>query len=305
MNFSKGMTLLEMLLSLGIFTFMFIFITQTVKQSRRYAQKVKQDIDKRSSFDYVSELIKKDFNSASFLFDLNDNFRKNFPVRKNLEEQINSFSNLSDEERETDKQPEKSVKNLPVFMSPYFTFTGEEDKLEFVSYSITQSVDNNIESLNQWIQVIYFVEACPSLKSSSCLMRASKKYWNLEEEPQEEEKLVLFRDFNSLKFSYLSGLNLGDSEWEDSWKVERRLSFFESSVAYPQELPFPFRVKLEIETNKINQTEIFNVSNPYLRSWNPFSKEFFNFSKWKPPKKKPKTKKRSQTKKTSKEIKKK
>ena len=281
MNRSKGMTLLEMLVSLGIFTFMFIFITQVVKQSQRQVRKIKQEIHKTSSFDHVIELIKKDFNSVSFLLDLNDNFRHSFPVKRNLDESSNRLSpDLSN------KKLKNSSQKNPVFMSPYFIFKGEEDKIEFVSYSLTDSAQEN--SLEQWMQIRYFIQDCPDVdksSSSSCLLRSSKRYWNLERERGEGEALVLFRGFKSLKFSYLISSNVLNQEWRDSWKLERSLSFPGSSIGFPQELPFPFRVKLEVETQDTKQTWSFNVAGFYLRYWNPFNKEFFTFPKWKPPKK--------------------
>ncbi|MCZ0932040.1 MAG: type II secretion system protein [Oligoflexia bacterium] len=291
MKASKGMTLLEMLVSLGIFTFMFVFITQVVKQSQRQARQLKKDIYNRSSFDYIVDLIRKDFNSAGFFFDLNDNFKQNFPLAKDSNESKNKAINDV-----LKKERKSSLKNLPVFLSPYFVFKGEEDKIEFVSYSLTESSSD--DSLEQWIQIRYFIQDCPALDKSSitpCFLRSSKRYWNLEREREEAETLVLLRDFKSLRLSYLNGASFLDQEWRDSWKLERSLSLPESSVEFPQELPLPFRVKLEVETQGRKHVWSFNVANFYLRSWNPFSKDFFNFPKWKPPKKpvKPGTRRRS------------
>ena len=227
------------------------------------------------------DLIKKDFNSVSFFLDLNDNFRQNFPVRQNLEKSENSpFSNLSNTKR-TD-----SSKKF-VFMSPYFIFKGEEDELEFVSYSLTGS--DQEDSLEQWMQIRYFIQDCPdrdSNSSSSCLMRSSKRHWSLNSEREEPELLVLLRAVQSLKFSYLSHINPLTPEWRDSWRLEKSLSFPNSSIQFPQEVPFPFRLKLEVSAQGTRQTWSFNISNFYLNYWNPFNKGFLAFPKWKPPKKK-------------------
>ena len=273
MKNAKGMSLLEMLVSLGIFAFMFVFITQVVRQNQRQTLKVKQELDKKSSFDHVIDLIKKDLNSVSFLFDLSHNFRKNFPLRDNnqtLQIRENRSSN---------------VKDLPVFMSPYFVFKGTENEMEFVSYSLTESSLED-SAQKQWIQIRYFIQDCPVKdKSVPCLMRASKKYWNLEKENTEEETLVLFRAFKSLKFYYLTGNDFLNQDWKDSWSLQRALNFPNSPFEYPVELTFPFRVKLEMETEKRKYVWLFNVSDFILNSWNPFSKEFFKFKKWEKPKK--------------------
>ena len=271
----KGMTLLEILLSLSIFTVMFTFITQMVQQNRRQALKIKKTMHSSSSFDNVIELIKEDFNSIAFLFDLNDNLRRNFPL--NLDSKAPTIQGLG----ESPSQGQK-----PVFMSPSFVFSGEDDKIEFVSYSLTEATDDS--SLKQWIQIRYFIEDCPSLDNSSsspCLMRSSKSSWSLEKDREEEETLTLLRDFKSLSFSYLRSLSPLDQNWKDSWKLEKAISFSDSSsIEFPQELPFPIRVRFEIETQKDEQVWDFNVANPYLSSWNPFSKDFFQFTEWKPPK---------------------
>ena len=277
----RGISLLEMLVSLGLVSFMFIFIAQTVKQSQRQARKIKQELFKSSSFDHVIELIKKDLSSVSFLFDLNDNFRQNFPVKEKLKE-LKSDSNREKENRSS------ISKTLPVFMSPYFVFKGEKDDMEFVSYALTEPSSEDTE-LQQWMKIRYFIQDCPNLdkstsSSSSCLMRSSNKYWSLEEERSAEELLVLFRGFQSLSFSYLTENNFTDQNWKDSWELERALLFPDFSFKFPQELPFPFRVRLEMETQKTKFVWLFNVSNTLLNSGNPFSKEFFNFSKWEQPK---------------------
>ena len=286
MNSVKGMTLIEMLLSLSIFTVMFIFITQLVQQSRRQALKIRKDMHNSGSFDNVIELIKEDLNSIAFLFDLNDNLKRNFPL--NLESKTPALNSAIQGLGESLSQIQK-----PVFMSPSFVFSGEDDKMEFVSYSLTETAEDS--SLKQWIQIRYFVEDCPSLDNSSsnpCLMRASKKSWSLEKEREEEETLTLLRGFKSLNFSYLESLNPLDQSWKDSWKLEKAVSFSESSaIEFPQELPFPFRIRFEIETQKDKQVWDFNVANPYLRSWNPFSKDFFQLPKWEPSKESTKRKK--------------
>ena len=286
MKSSKGMTLLEILIALVIFTFMFVFIVQTVKQSRRQVQKIQTDIKNISSFDYVIELIKEDFNSVAFFFDLNDNFRKGFPIKLNTKESRQQGASSI----------EKNDAKKPVFLSPYFVFRGEEDKIEFVSYSLTgSSLD---QSIQQWIQIRYFIQDCETLDKSSvspCLIRSSKRYWDMEGEREEEETLTLLRDFKSLKFSYLDGGELFNQKWQDQWKVEKTVSFSENSVELPQELPFPFRVKIEMEKQDREYVWNFNVANFYLVSWNPFSKEFFEFPKWTPAKKESKAKSEERT----------
>ena len=274
----KGMTLMEMLVALGIFSFMFIFITQTVKQSRRQVQKMTKNIHKDSSFNHVIDLIKRDFSSVGFFFDINDNFRKNFPLSPRFAESQNEAlpSALGQ------NQESSSSKEKPLFMSPYFVFRGEEDEVEFVSYALKE--DFQEDSLKQWMQIRYFIQDCPNSDNSfsSCLMRSTQKYWNLEEDRESEEALVLFRDFKSLKFSYLTQKTDEDEKWEDSWRAGRSLSRF----AYPQEMALPFRVKLELEAQEEEFIWSFPVGNFYLNAWNPFSKEFFNFKKWELPKKK-------------------
>ena len=46
---SQGMTLLEMLVALGLFAFIFAFIAQVVRQNYRQVRKIGQDVQWRSS----------------------------------------------------------------------------------------------------------------------------------------------------------------------------------------------------------------------------------------------------------------
>ena len=286
----KGMTLLEAIVALGIFAFMFVFIAQFVRQSHRQARKIKKDLQLSGSLSSVLDLMRRDFQSVSYLLDINQNFRFYFPLRVN--EWIDEEGNVFDEKKANLEIKGEKTKLL-AFLSPYFIFEGEGEEVKFVSYTFSPSD----ESSAQWLKIRYFVKDCRSKKvpaSSSCLIRSSHKYWAVGKEEKGGENLVLLRDFDSLEFFYAEAKSFLNRDWKDQWKPREITSSVNNvfghpfQLSHPGELPFPSAVKMEINRGDQKQSFFFPVSQSYLKEWNIYEREYPGFSKWEPPKKKKK-----------------
>ena len=278
-NSSKGMTLLEAILALSIFAFMFIFVVQSFKQSHRQVRKIKEDIQWTSSLSNVLDLMRRDFQGVAYLVDFNENLDVEFPMEQEEEKVV------STETQETIENKEKKTGKL--FLSPYFVFEGEDDEMEFVSHSFVQSALEHFAA--QWVKVRYFVKDCKGLKKSgpgSCLLRGSNRYWNPREKTEPEETLVLLRGFDSFGFSYSGTEDFLEQTWRDQWKVENVMKLENSPLDYPLEKPFPTVVKMEIKKGKRSQVFYFPVSSSYLKAWNPYDKAYSGFPQWTAPKKK-------------------
>ena len=78
----KGMTLIEMLLSLGIFAFMFIFIAQIMKQNYRQVNKMSKDSRSSHSQSHILDIMRQDFRGVSYLLDVNHNLYAKFPIEE-------------------------------------------------------------------------------------------------------------------------------------------------------------------------------------------------------------------------------
>ena len=87
---SKGMTLLEMIVALGLFAFMFAFIAQMVKQNHRQVQKIRRDVQWKSSLFNALDLMRHDFRGVAYFLDMNENMGIHFPMVQDKEDSLSS-----------------------------------------------------------------------------------------------------------------------------------------------------------------------------------------------------------------------
>ena len=290
---NKGMTLLETLIALGLFAVMFVFISRAVQQSHRQTRKIKQDIQIASSLSQILDLIRRDLQGVAYLLDLNENLNIQFPIEQKEEDLPPDKEDISDSEKDLQNKDQRST--LPVLLNPNFIFEGENEEMNFVSYSFSNSALD--KSSSQWIKVRYFIQDCPLLErdqKKSCLIRSISRYWNLIEDKGPEETSVLLRNFKSLKFFYSSTEDFLDNKWLEKWKLDNSLPIQVFSTAYPRKAPFPSVIKMELEQKDFEQTFFFPVSSFYLKSWNPYNKAYSGFPKWNPPPKKKKNQSKNQ-----------
>ena len=287
----QGMTLLEALVALSLFAFMFVFITRTLQQSHRQAKKIKQDIRWTSSLSHVLDLIRQDFQGVGYLLDINQNLNIRFPIEKDKDQPV-SIGGESVQSRSSPQQGLKKNQDTnktavsPVFLSPYFVFDGKDDEIHFVSYSFSHLALN--PSSAQWIKIRYSVQNCNNIEKDDpgfCLIRSANKYWELEEKEEPEETLILLRGLSSLEFSYSGTEDFLARVWKEEWKWEYSLFSQNVDLEKLQTLPFPAVVKMEMEKEERKQIFFFPVSHSYLRSWNPYDKTYPGFPRWLPPKK--------------------
>lgn len=284
----KGMTLLEILISISILTFMFIFISQIIRQNYRQNKKIKQDIQTSSSLSHTLDLIRQDLQGVSYLLDLNANLNLQFPMESAQNEENflpakDSGSQTSEPKKSQDEDDQDSSPN--VFLSSHFTFEGEAQKMSFVSHSFSNSSLDS--SSGQWINIQYSLRDCASGRetlSGSCLFRLVHQYWENKKEDVPEETMILLRNIKTLKFFYTDAEGFLENTWDEEWIPDFEPEFKEVSV-YPQKIPFPYAIKMEVEKegSSAGQIMIFFVSSPYLTTWNPYNKGFSGFLKWNPP----------------------
>jgi len=286
---SKGMTLLEMLVALGLFAFMFAFIAQIVRQNHRQVRKISQDVQWKSSLSNTLDLMRSDFRGVAYFLDINENLRIHF---SKTQDQKDSSSSDAGASFRTNSQARNRRSIYPVNLSPYFVFKGRDDDLQFASHSFSSLKVG--DSSSQWIQVRYFVESCDSLEGkgqSSCLIRSVSRYWHPDDREEPDETLVLFRGFDSLDFSYSDAERDGPSKrkWKNEWESEK-IKLKSSPLIYPSHLPFPYLIRIRMTKGDHSQAFYFPISSSYLKVWNPHDKFFPGFPHWNPPKKNEKKK---------------
>ena len=117
-------------------------------------------------------------------------------------------------------------------------------------------------------------------------MRSASRYWHPTEKEEPEETLVLFQGFDFLEFSYSDAERDGPSKrkWKEQWKSEK-IKLKGSPLVYPQNLPFPYVIRVQITKGDRRQVFHFPISSSYLKAWNPHDKFYPGFPQWTPPKK--------------------
>ena len=294
---SRAFSLLEMLVALALFTFLFLFITQIVRQNHRQAAKIKKDLELTDSIYHVVNLIKEDLSSVTYFLDLSYNFRTHFPlVIKENSEGLSQNLNLT-ADTSIAQASNSSFKNI-VLLDNEVVFKGGSQEMEFVSYSFSKNTN-----FKQWMKIRYAVEDCPADRSSGdCLMRYEKLDWNRDlpdSEAWEEPALVVREGLESLQFLYSDDYGLIDTEWREKWKPEtqrfqagNKSSFQDyGSVTmasdWPQDIPIPARVQIVFKKKDSSDEQwVFPVSQVRLKEWSPYRKDFRSFERWTPPKKK-------------------
>lgn len=280
-----GMTLLEILVSVGIFAFMFIFIAQITKQNYRQVKKMTEDSQAVHSLSHILDTMRQDFRGISYLLDTNHNLYAQFPIEE--EDFVESES-----QKPLDQPP---YKQIPLFFSSQYLFEGSENHIEFSSYSFVERSEQ--EAPFQWIRLRYSIETCPQMKGKnsqgSCLIRSVSKYWNFEKKEEWQKKLVLLRGFQSLKFAYANTEDLQAGEWQREWETEKVSDTGGVFTDQVLQMPFPSAVKIEGKKGNHQRSFFFPVSSFYLKTWNTSAKTFPGFPEWQAPKKKDKEKTKS------------
>ena len=281
---SRGMSLLEVLLALSIFAFMFVFISRAVKQNYRQANKLSQGIRSKNSFSHSLSMMRRDLRSLSYFVDIHENLAISFPPQEeSSDEETDGQSPPQDQARSSDgKLGGRQAKGQALLFSPYFVFEGGSREIQFVSY--TYSALAKEPDLRQWLKIRYHVEDCPDKSQGLCLIRSANPYWDpLDSEDEWQESLALLRNLQSIEFSYAEGDNFLQNEWEDEWQVEQSLTQQDAAFNYPYKIPFPSAVRMEIDTQKLGkELFLFSISSPFLKAWNPDEKAY-SFPVWKPP----------------------
>ena len=298
---NKAFSLLEMLVALTLFAFLFLYVTQLVRQNYRYVRKIKEDLKFTNSIYHINNLIKQDLASVTYFLDVSYNFRTHFPFTGNIE---NESPGQNSDVKSLSK---KSSFQNSILIDPQIIFQATSKEMKFIAYTFSKD-----HSVKQWMKIRYVVESCSSDNSSGvCLMRYEKTDWNrsgMDREEWDKPALVIKEGLESMTFSYSDTYNLTEPEWQEEWGVKKKTFSsasnqkreendyiaFARKTAWPENLPLPSRVQMSFKkANSPEERWVFPVSDIRLKEWSPFSKNYQAFEKWSPPKPKKKPKKRT------------
>ena len=275
----KGMSLIEVLVAMGIFALLFVFISQFLESSNRKAQKLSLRLEKGMEFQGAFQVIREDLRNIHSFLDRNQNFNWYYErvdeakleedLRKELSKEKGSVENLL-------RKKDKKNSSTPPFYSPQFVFQGEEDELQFVSLSFSQ-----IDKTSQVLKIKYEVRTCGD-NSQSCLIRRVWPSWIELDKEQEEasESLVLLKDMEEISFSYAEESSLRTTEWEREFDTD----FRQNSESISLKKTHPKKLRLTYKKNGKEGSEIFFISQATLSEWKTHVRGFESFPEWQAPK---------------------
>ncbi len=237
----RGLTLLEVLLAMGIFAFIAVFLSRVSSYSLRQREKLGRSIKEMNIESNVLDVMRRDFRGHSPFFDSHFALRWSFPAWRPPPPGAAARPAAA---------PPAPPKLAPMtgrpgtFMteSRDFRFIGKTDEMEFPSAALISSFQGAARFQLVWIR--YSFESCGLLDgggASKCLIREFRGKKDplggeISGKPP-QDRHVLFERIKNLAFSYY---DKEGNDWKDEWSDLDR-------EPRPDAPPFPRFVKAEIE----------------------------------------------------------
>lgn len=244
----KGMTLLEVLISLTIFAFTALYISRVFNKSLKQKIELDRDIKSQRIISNILDVLNQDLMSSILTSDISYELNSLYSVNNQDNDLLQNSNNLKNQ-------------NL---RSINFNFEGKKDKLTFMTFSRNPANPKEY----QVIKVDYFLQNCTppnKTKSSQCLMRGVSLYWKNLEDTSKMKTNILFENINAFQFSYYNSV---EGEWMDEWNfVNTDTDIKRSPDLNHTILPSALKLKMEMDSKKPAKINItFPISHPFLRT---------------------------------------
>lgn len=265
----KGLTLLEVLIALVLFTFISISLIRMTNKTTQYREKITRNIQDTKYSRNILQMIRKDIRNTFYTKDMNALAHNTFLKKENQKEanpdaEERSQTTSRSRQRRSEQQEEKQAK-LDAFnreVEPYLYrkvifsggIAGKTNSLHIVSLSNIYTGENSKNS-DQNI-IIYYLKPCKNREdkkeetSSSCLWRkfspvTQQNLINL----KDYDEFVLLEKVNKFQISYY---NESSNEWLKEWNTT---SYVRGSIlprlSYTKTfLPSAIHIELEFENKK-------------------------------------------------------
>lgn len=247
----KGLTLMEILIALFIFSFASLYISRTVTRLLKQKKKIEREVKDRRGHSNILEILRQDLKGVMIHFDINSH--------------LNQFA-LSELSEFSEIEAEKIPFEGRSFINSQFDFFGEEDLLTFTAF-VPLAGEEEAEKL---VKVSYFTKQCidrETDQSALCLIRGVSDHWTNREDTENQKSKVLIRGLKDITFSYY---HPEKKEWERNWSF---LPLWKEVEARPTRetvlLPPSVQVNMEWEGDSSSYT--FPVSHTFLRAFRPDS----------------------------------
>lgn len=222
---SKGFSLIEILISLVLFTSLSLSMMNILKQTSKAQDQMEKLIKKSRILTNISYAIRKDLqnplmvssDSSYQAYQTYGHYLRDMKWNKGKVE-IDYITDYLDDEGYYDRS----------FFFPFSGFAGNTQSFYFTN-------------AHPLLKVSYALEDCPTASNSRCLIRKTAPVDNrsLDEFPESDTKSTsLLEGVTELKIQYL---NARSKEWADTFKQELPNNFY----SFP--LTFPLAVKIDIQ----------------------------------------------------------
>ncbi|MCB0378836.1 MAG: prepilin-type N-terminal cleavage/methylation domain-containing protein [Bdellovibrionales bacterium] len=242
---ANGFTLVEVLISMVIMSFLALVVATSIRTSVQNKQKIEARMRDQTRLYDALRVMKMDIERA---FNYQDVFFE--------------IENLAIQQLELEKQKTGAPPSPPRPAPPHLThFLGEESSLHFTTLNHFRTRYNAKES--DQIEVGYFLDGCtpPGSKTSTkCLWR---RYSTVIDDRVDEggKKIVVAPYVTKLRFSYRG--NEENEEWKSQWRSDNK-------GRPDHQRKFPYQVKIEMEVHdsedksasKYTETMVVNVQFP-------------------------------------------
>lgn len=238
---SKGFSLVEILISLILFTALSLSMMNVFKQTTRAQDQMEKIIKKRRVLTNISYAVRKDLQTplmtaidhSRIAYQVYWNYLRD-PQWNNGQVESDYITNYLDDEGYYDRN----------FIFPVAGFMGKEQSFYFTN-------------AQPRLKTAYLLEDCPPPSSSRCLFRKTAPIDDraLDDFPKEDSQSTsLLEGVLELNIQYLNARN---KEWTRTFTMESPTNFY----SFP--LTFPLAVKMEV---KLENSEPLSLSIPIYPS---------------------------------------
>lgn len=257
----QGLTLIEILIALFIFSFTALYISRTVNHLLKRQKKTETHIKDQRSYANILEILRRDLQGVWIHLDMN--FYLNRFALSELSE-AEGKKTLEGHRLGSFKGNRETLTPDDHFINPQFDFFGEEDHLIFTTL-IPSAGDRESEAL---VKVNYFSKQCVDRETgetASCLIRGVSRHWKDRKDLEYQKNRVLIRGLKNITFAYY---HPEKKEWERTWKF---LPLWKQGTTRQREktVLLPPSVRINMEWEKGSSSHILPVSHPFLRVFRP------------------------------------
>lgn len=256
MKKQSGMTLIEVLISLAILTFLSISTGRFIRNSLQDKAKKTKDAEGQSQVRDALNVIKRDINLAFHSHDINVYvYNRAHTIKQNLQDNENTDKTKAPANPSGDPPgssapttPEDYAKNppqtefIPKKELTLTHFIGTDNSVHFTTRSNQPRRPN--EKFSDIIEVGYYIESChpkgyPQAKSSKCLWRRQSGIID-DDVTEGGSATVLVENVTEFNLSYKGPER--ETEWIKEWKTKDTINDYQKNK-------FPFMVRVDLKTN--------------------------------------------------------